>query len=152
MRYCLAHPEGIANRQHQIAHPHFLAVSQRDGGEVVGVNLDNREVTLGIKSNHYGLERAPVRQCHCHLFCSVDKMAVGQDVAVFGHNHPGPKSALYQQARTFSGQLSESVSPQRFLYPACPVGNTVGRERSDNSYHGRCDLCDRQREACETAI
>ena len=71
MRHGLAHPEGIADRQHQIAHPHFLALSQRDGGQVVGVNLDDRDVTLGIKSNHLGLELAPVRQCHFDLVCSV---------------------------------------------------------------------------------
>jgi hypothetical protein len=53
----------MADRQHQIAHLYVSAFSQWDRGQVVGVDLDDRDVTLGIKSNDLGLEFAPVLQC-----------------------------------------------------------------------------------------
>ena len=67
MRHGLAHPKGMADRQHQIAHPHVLAFSQRDRGQVVGVNLDDRNVTPGIKSDNLGVELAPVLQSYLDL-------------------------------------------------------------------------------------
>ena len=101
----LAYPEGMADGQHQIAHLHVPAFSQRDGGQVVGVNLDDRDVTLGIKSNNLGVELAPVLQRHLDLRWPTYKMAVGQDISVLSHNHPGPKPALQPGGQNLLGAL-----------------------------------------------
>ena len=87
----LAYPEGITDGQHQITYLHAPAVSQRNGGQVVAVNLDDCNVTLGIKSNNLGDELTPVLQRHPDLRWPTYKMAVGQDISVLSHNDPGPE-------------------------------------------------------------
>jgi hypothetical protein len=61
VRHTLAHPKGMTDGQDHIAHLHVPAVRQRDGGQVVGGDLDHRDVGLGIEANHFGIKVAPVR-------------------------------------------------------------------------------------------
>ena len=99
------------------------------------------------------LNDAPVRQSHLDLRWSVYKVAVGQDVAVLSHNHPGPKPALQPGGENLLGAVSlKGVSPGRILYTACQVSKVVGSQGRDNSHHGGCNLVDCRREAFECPI
>ena len=120
VRNGLAHAEGIADRQHQIAHLHVAAFRQRHRGQVVGINLDHCDITLGIKSDHLGVEFAPVLQSHFDVRWSVYQVAVGQDVAVLSHNDPGPKAALERDGENLLATLGRKSNARGGPLPWLP--------------------------------
>ena len=78
----LADAEGIADRQHAIAHLDAVAVRDGGGGQVAGLHLEHGDVRLRIAADDAGLEVAPVVHLHRHLVGALDHMVIGHDVAV----------------------------------------------------------------------
>ena len=76
--------ERIADGQHPLADPRGVAVAQRRGSEVVGVDLEHGQVGARIGADDLGLELTPVEQPDRHLVGAVHDVVVGQDVAVLG--------------------------------------------------------------------
>ena len=74
----------VAYGQDPLAHPGRAAVAERSGDEVLGVDLEHREVGVRIGPDDLGLELAPVEQAHGHLIGAIDDVVVGEDVAVLG--------------------------------------------------------------------
>ena len=96
----LADAEGIADRQHQVAHLNLVAVAERHGGKLfaLGVDLQHRQIGSGVGHQHLGLEFALVVQRHHDIGAARHHMVVGQDHAVGAHDHPGAQRLLHPLA------------------------------------------------------
>ena len=68
-----------------------VAVAERGGGQVVGVDLEHGEVGAGIGADDLGLELPPVEQPHRHLVGAVHHVIVGEDVAVLADDEAGAR-------------------------------------------------------------
>ncbi len=60
-----------------------------DGGQVLGVDLDDGDVALRVAADDFGGELAAVLQGDLHLVGAVHDVVVGEDVAVLGDDDAG---------------------------------------------------------------
>jgi hypothetical protein len=73
----------VANRAHPFADAQGVGIAERSGGErSVGLDLDQRDVGIGIRTDHLGAQRASVGQLDQDAFGSLDDMVIGKDVAL----------------------------------------------------------------------
>ena len=84
----------VAHGEDPFTHPGRVAVAQRRGGEVVGVDLEHGQVGAGVGADDLGLELPPIEQAHRHLVGAVHHVVVGQDVAVTGDDEAGARRLL----------------------------------------------------------
>ena len=89
-----AFAQRIADRQHPLADPGVVAVAERDGRQVLGVDLEHGHVGVGIGADDLRLELPPVEQAHGDLLGALDHVVVGQDVAVGRDDEPGAAALL----------------------------------------------------------
>ena len=88
----LAQIERIADGDHEIADREFVGVAERQRFEVVGVDLQQRDVGLRVAADQFGLELAPVLQLDDDLLGIVDDVVVGHHVPlrrIDNHARPG---------------------------------------------------------------
>ncbi len=81
-RHRLPDVERIADGKHQVAHPQAVAVSERDGGKILRLDLDDGDIGLGVGADDLAFELAVVREGHLELVGAFDDVVVGQDIAV----------------------------------------------------------------------
>ena len=74
--------ERIADGQHPLADAGVVAVAERHRRQRLGVDLEDRDVGVGIGADDLGLELPPVEQPDRDLLGALDHVVVGQDVAV----------------------------------------------------------------------
>jgi len=91
----LADAERIADGEGDVADLNDVAVGEGGGRELVGVNFQDGDVGLVVPSDDPGGELAAIGEFDLHLIGAFDDVVVGQDVAVFGYDHPGADSALF---------------------------------------------------------
>src|SRR5664280_1324009 len=92
--YGLPDVEWIADSKHHVANAQPVAVSQRDRGQVVRLDLDDRDISFGVGPDNLALELAVVRQGHLEFVSALDDVVVGQDIAVGRDDDPGAEALL----------------------------------------------------------
>ena len=73
----LTDPEGIADRQRQVAHAQAPGVADRCGGQTLRIGLEHGEVGLRIDADERELERAPVCKHGADAIGVLHDMAIG---------------------------------------------------------------------------
>jgi hypothetical protein len=135
----LAETERIADGHHEVAHAQLRAVAQRQRGELVGRNADQRHVGVAVRTEELGLHRAPIRQRHLHVVGVVDHMVVGQHQA-FGRidDHPRAERLIDAFLRHFREQPAEErVVEVRIAYPHHLLGIDADHCRHHPVQHRR---------------
>ena len=84
----------VAHREDPLAHALTIAVAKRRGGEAGGVDLQYRNIGIGVGADDLGGELTAVEQADGNLVGALDHMVVGEDVAVLGHDEPGTAALL----------------------------------------------------------
>ena len=114
--------EGIADRQHKVAHFKVVAVVERQERQLFSPwrrDPQDREVGLAVGRDHLGLELPPVRQHDGYLIAVLDDMVVGDDQPVSGHDDAGaerpldPLSGHAQRIGLPEEALEEGIVEQR---------------------------------------
>ena len=113
----LADSEGIADREHGIPHLHPFAVGEGDGGEIGGLDPQDRHVGRLIRADELGRVFLAVGQYDLNPVGPRDHVVVGQNVAVGAHQHPGAEApgaafARNQRPPIFS---AKQVAPDRIV-------------------------------------
>ena len=91
----LADAERIADRQHHVADPRlFERAPSVIAGRFGSVDLDHREIGLGIGADHLGGRLAAVGQRDLDFIGRFDHVVVGQDVAFRADDHAGAEAEL----------------------------------------------------------
>ena len=90
----LADAERVADGEDHVAHAELVAVGQGDGGQVLGLDLDDGDVGLRIGADDLGGELAVVVEQHLQLVRPLDDVVVGDDVAVGGDDDAGAEALL----------------------------------------------------------
>ena len=67
-------------------------------GETGGVDLQHRDIGVGIGADDLGGELTAVEQADGDLVGALDHMVVGEDVAILGHDEPGAAALLELRA------------------------------------------------------
>ena len=74
--------KGRANGQHPLAHFQLLAAAQLDDRQILGLDLQHRDVGLGVRAQHLGLELAAVGQLDVDVVGAAHHVGIGQDQAI----------------------------------------------------------------------
>ena len=74
--------EGRANGQHPFTHAQVTHLADGDHGQVLGLDLEHRNVSLGVGPQHLGLQFAAVGEFDGDLLGPLHHVGVGQDDAV----------------------------------------------------------------------
>ena len=84
----LAETKWIADRHHEITDAQIFAISEGQCGQTGGLNLDHRDIGIGIRTNRLRFKRAAIAKDHGDLIGTLDHMVIGQDQAALGiHDH-----------------------------------------------------------------
>ncbi len=122
----LTHPEGVADREHHVAHGERFGVPERDGRQRVEVDLEHRQIALGVGADLRGPHVAAVEQRDPDLVGAFDDVVVGEDVAVLAHDHAGAQAGLQAPARG-AELLAEEAPEQRVVHErGDPLGDHLG--------------------------
>ena len=78
----------VADRKHLFAHLDLVGVAEGRRGQVLGVDLDDREVGLTVRADQPPLIGGAVAQLHGDPLRALDHMRVGHDVAVLADDDP----------------------------------------------------------------
>ena len=70
-----------------------------DDRQLLEVNLEYREIGLGIAADDIGLGHAPVAQRHLDGVGAADDVVIGEDVTLIAHDDAGAKAAFDLLAR-----------------------------------------------------
>ena len=89
----LAHPERVADGEHDVADRHRIGVAELEGGKrfVPRIDAQDREVGRFVAADERGLELAAVGQRHDDLVAVLHHVMVGDDDSVGGDDHAGPQ-------------------------------------------------------------
>ena len=114
----LADTEGIADREHHIAHLQLVAVAElhRRQALALGVDLEHGEIGVAVGEQDLGLEFAPVGKRHDNVLAALHDMIVGEDDAVGAHDDAGAQRLLHPLAHFRRGAeetLKERVGEKR---------------------------------------
>ena len=92
-RHRLIEPKGVAYGDDKIAHPQRAGVAEIDLGELDWVDLDHRQIYLGIVADNLGGKDTSVRQRDFDFVGPLDDVIVGDDVAKGGiDDDAGPRT------------------------------------------------------------
>ena len=80
---------GIANGDGELADADLVGVAQARGAQLGSVNVDHRQVGIGIVADQMRIRAASVSQRDFNPGGAVDDVAVGQDEAVRREDEPG---------------------------------------------------------------
>ena len=78
----LADAEGVADRQHLVAHLQRVGVAQRDDRQAVQRDLEDGQVGVGVGADHLAARLAAVVEDDLDIVGALDHVVVGEDVAV----------------------------------------------------------------------
>ncbi len=81
-----AEAEGVADSDHVLADAHAVAVAEPELRQIIGIDLEQREVGLLVCPDHFGIELAVIGEAHLHRLGVLDHVIVGHDVAVRVHD------------------------------------------------------------------
>ena len=101
-----------------------VVVAERDDRQPIGLDLQNREVALGICAHQPRVELASVGERDRDLVGCLHDVVVGQDVAISGGNHSGAEA---RDAFGPAARVAEEVAVERIgrsaatLHFACVV-------------------------------
>src|SRR5258708_6569861 len=74
--------EGRADGDHPLARPQPAGVADLHGGQILRVDLQQRDVRLVIAPDHLGLEFTPIGEPHGHARGVVDHVRVGENETI----------------------------------------------------------------------
>ena len=94
LRHGLAQAVGIADGQHDIAHPQRVGAAQRHDRQIADRQGENGEIGVRILSDDRRLGDAPVGQLHPDGIGARDHVLIGDDGALRIDDHAGPQAAL----------------------------------------------------------
>jgi hypothetical protein len=123
--------ERVADRADPLAHPQRGRIAQRRHRQAgLAVDLDQRDVGVGIGADGAGAKRPPVRELDDDALGAVDDVVVGEDAAVGVDDEAAAGAGL-------SGGSGMLVRPRR-RRPSCPRAvasmlTTAGLMRSTTS-------------------
>ena len=137
----LADAEGVADGEHDVAYLDLVAVGHGDDREVLGVNLDDGDVGLGVAANDFGGELAAILHCHFNLFGAIHDMVVGQDVTVFGDDDARAEAFLARDVEPAVGRLLALLVAKEAA-PEGIIGAKAFRHRDVRRLRGYDDLHD----------
>ncbi len=96
----LAEAERIADRHHAVADPRLVAVAELDGLQrLVALDLQHRDVDLGILADHLGLELAAVVEDDDDVVGVADDVVVGDNDAAGVDDEAGAERLRLLRAR-----------------------------------------------------
>ena len=130
-RHRLPDAVGIADREDHVADPRVLDASERDDRQVLQVDLQHREIGLGIAADDRRLRRAAVGELHLDLLAALDHVLVREDVAVLADDDAGREGlreigkAIRRPART---RLRERIARRAALSVDVDADDRRGRE------------------------
>ena len=90
----LADAEGIAHGEHHVADGDFAAVGERQRGQVIRLDLDERDIRLRVGADEFGDQVPSVGQRDADLGGVLDDVIVCEDVAFRGNDHAGAEGLL----------------------------------------------------------
>jgi hypothetical protein len=102
--------EGVADGDHPLARTHMLGIAQRQCEErLVRLDLDQRDVGVGVTADDGGLELGAVLEGHLDAVDRFDHVVVGHDVAVGRDHEAGPQALALVLALAAVAVLPEQV-------------------------------------------
>jgi len=78
--------KGRADGHYPFTHPQLVGLSQLDHWQLLGVNLQQRQIRAGILADDFGIEFAAINQADCDLAGAINHMVVSEDIAIVGNN------------------------------------------------------------------
>ena len=123
-----------------------------DGGQVLGVDLDDRDVALRVAADHLGRELPAVLQGDLDLVGAVHHVVVGEDVAVLGGDDAGADAFLARRAEIALRHaalelVTEEAAQQVVHVRALGEAGLLGFDGGKHPHDARADLLDDGREA-----
>ncbi len=76
--------ERRADRQHPLADFQLVGVTQLDGGKVLAIDLQHRNVGTWIGADQLGFHLAAIRKTHENFVGAINDVVVGQDETISG--------------------------------------------------------------------
>ena len=125
--------ERRADRHHPLSDSDLVGVAHRRGGEVFGVDLDDRHVRKRIRADQPGFELLVVIEDDCNLVRSAHDVVVGQYISVRGHDNAGAESRTFLFPVPGPPEIGTKVKPGvHFL-----ARHRNGLPRADRDHGGR---------------
>ena len=112
----LPKPNGIADREHDVADLHVVERAERDRGQVLAVGLEHREVGLGIGAAHVAVQPAAVGEHELDVVGALDDVIVGEHVAFAADDHA--RAEARRAARFVVLQAREEAAQERVVEQA----------------------------------
>ncbi len=113
-RHGLADAEGVADRQHHVADVHMVQGAEGDRRQVRELDLEHREVAVGIGAHDAGAGLAAVVERNLDLIGLLDHVVVGEDVALGPDDDPGTEAGC--ALRLAVQLLAEETAEQRIVH------------------------------------
>src|SRR5579864_4479511 len=111
--------EGRTDGNHPLTHLEIMGIAQLDRRQILGRDLDDRDIALGIDADDLGGVFAPISQAHRDLARAVDHVCVGQNRSVGTHDEARSLAAHRSLLRRLNGEAAEELTegelPERLL-------------------------------------
>ena len=143
----LAQPEGIADGQHEIAHPQSIGVAERQRLEIVGLYLEHRDIGARIAADQLGLQPPPILERHHDLLGFLHHVVVAEHIAV-----PGIEDDARACRDLRAGLLGqpEEAAEERVLHHRVVLLRRAGQHR--DVHHCRRDLLQQRGQRGDFAV
>ncbi len=103
----LLQTEGIPDRHDPFPHPQLVRIPGFNYRQAaVRLDLDQRNVRIGVLPDHLCLILLPIGELHQNLIRLFDDMVVCKDIAVIADDEPGTQAALLELTL---GNISEKT-------------------------------------------
>ena len=151
-RYAVLEAERRADRDHPLAALHRRRRGQVERGQVLAVDLDERDVRALVRADHLGGELAAVGEAHRHFARAVDHVRVGHDVAVGAHDEARADAARGHHARLALRALRAAEATQEIAERVVRIDvvlverGLLDLARRADVDHGRSGLVDQRGE------
>ena len=120
--------ERIADGAHPLAHAQRFRVSHRRDRQVLRVDLDQRDVGVGIDAEHARLQAAAIGELHHDPLGVLDHVVVRQDLSVASMTNPLPDCGRTALGLCGAGLVSSNglgSAPRRRRLPARVVASML---------------------------
>jgi len=113
----LADAERVADGEHDVADAQAVHLAEGDGGELVGLDLQDREVGFGVAADDVGLVGLAVVERNLDVVGFFDDMEIGQDVAVGADDDAGAETgvALRLSFRAVAEEVAEDRVVEQWM-------------------------------------